>query len=272
MNAQILIVSFLRDADFLRYCLRSISKFATGFSAVQVVVPSHDADEFSWVRNWGANVNLFDQREGKGMLHHEYQKIAADLWCPGADIIVYMDSDCMFWEDAKPEDYVHEGKPILFRERYDQIVNRIRLNWKSAVKMATGIDPVYETMVRHPAVHLPETCRKTREVIEAHTGRTAEDYVLSCRNEFPQSFAEFPTLGAVALQFTPEKYHWVDHRIETEDGGYEYVAGRDRMIASWSHGRVERYQRELEAILAGERAGSFSAHKLLDASAKVASV
>lgn len=262
MKVSILIVSFSRDQEFLRYSLRSIRKFATGFHEVVVVVPRHDEKAFDWVPSFDARLEVFDEEEGKGMLHHELMKIMGDVWCPEADAIAHMDSDCMFWEDAKVDDYVIGGRPVMYRERFDSVVNKLRLNWKAAVKAATGIDPEWDGMTRHPCVFLPETYKLTRQLIEAHTGRSTKDYILSCRNAFPQTFAEFPTLAAVALQHHPEKYHWVDHHTEAADGGYVYVAGRDRMVAMWTHAGVTRYKKECDAILAGERSAAFSAHEV----------
>ena len=81
MKVEIFIVSFLRDAEFLRYCLKSIDKFATGFSGVTVVIPNRDVDAMRWVKQeFGARLCGFDEAPNKGMLHHEYQKIIADKW------------------------------------------------------------------------------------------------------------------------------------------------------------------------------------------------
>lgn len=249
MNVEILIVTFARDIHFLRYCLRSIHKFATGFSGVTIVVPAHDYDAFQWVKEFGAKVAWFQEVLGKGMLHHEAQIIASDLWCPTADAILHLDSDCMFWEAVTPADYLIEGRAVLYRERFTTLTNKIRLKWKEAVMDAIGIDPEWETMVRHPAIHWRATYVKTRELIELRKGRHFEEYILSCENSFPQTFAEFPTLGTVAMHHFPALYHFVDYDVTTHDGGYLYDHGEDKLVALWSHGGIDQYRQQCEDIL-----------------------
>lgn len=246
---EIFIVSFRRDAAFLVYCLRSIQKFCIGFAGVTVMVPSDQIEEFAFVRDFGVTLNGFREWTPNGFMHHADQIVCADLWCPDADAIVFVDSDCMFWEPATPEDYFVDGKPVLFIERFDTLTNRLRMNWKDAVTQAIGLNPAYETMVRHPAVHLPEVHRKTRQMIEAHTGQEASRYIVSCRGDFPQTFAEFPTIGAVAVEHFEDRYHLVEHDIRTPDGGYEYVHGRDKLKAMWSHGGIDAYREQCEEIL-----------------------
>jgi hypothetical protein len=249
VKVRIFIVSFHRDVEFLRYCLKSIQKYATGFEGVTIAVPINEHLLFDWVKDYGADLGVFEEDPAKGMMHHEYEKMTADIWCPSADAILHLDSDCMFWEPASPDDFFVNGKPILFRERYATLKNKLRLHWKKAVFDATGIDPEWETMVRHPAVHLRETYAITRTVIFGHTKRPVREYILSCRNEFPQEFAEFPTLGSVAIAHIPGKYHFVEYDVTTPDGGYPYDRERDFVTAHWSHGGIERYREVSEAIL-----------------------
>jgi hypothetical protein len=249
MRCEIFVVSFSRDVEFLRYALKSIRRFATGFAGITVVVPDQDDDLFAWVYDYGAKLRTFNECPGKGMLHHEYQVMIADRWCPFADAILHMDSDCMFWEPVTPADYFVDGRPILYRERYATLTNKLRLNWKKAVFDATEIDCDWDCMTRLPIVHLPETYKKAREIICDHTQQTVESYILSCRNEFPQSYAEFNTLGSVAIAHFPERYHFVDYDVRTPDGGYDYVRGKDRMTCGWSHGGIERYRKEWDEIL-----------------------
>lgn len=249
MRVEIFCVSFFMDAEFLRYLLLSIQKFAAGFAGVTIAVPFRDERLFRFVEELGAKLVLFDEAEGKGMMCHEREIVRADEYCPDADAILFVDSDAMFWEPVTPADYLHGDKPILLRERYATLTNKLRLNWKTAVREATGIDPEWETMLRMPIIHLPETLVKTRLLIQRHTGRDYGDYILSCRSEFPQTFCEHGTNGAVAIEHFPDRYHFIDYDVRTPDGGYDYAHGKDRMVAHWSHGGIERYRAQCEAIL-----------------------
>jgi hypothetical protein len=72
-----------------------------------------------------------------------------------------------------------------------------------------GIDVEWETMVRHPAVFHVDMYRRMRTHIEDRHKYPFTQYVLLQRNEFPQTFAEFPTLGAYALHADSDRYQVV---------------------------------------------------------------
>lgn len=239
MRVDILCVTFSRDVPFLRAMLASVEKFATGFGATHLVVPSHEHELFaSWLPSW-VILHSYPEIAGKGMIQHEAEILRADFWCPLADAILHLDSDCIFTQPVTPLDYLHEGRPIIYREHFETfpLAHPIRYGWKKTVRAATGIDPVWETMVRHPAIHLRTLYPAVRILIESYTGMSFYDYILSCQNEFPQTFAEFPTMGAVAIVHFPQFYRFVDF-----DGGgkdYPYRVATDRMISFWSHGGLD---------------------------------
>jgi hypothetical protein len=261
---EILIVTCRRDLEFLRYCLLSIDKYARGFTGVTIVVPKAEYALFKDFQFSGRNIKVhaFDEWPGRGMLHHEVQICRADEWCPSATAILHMDADCMFWRPVTPGDYQPGGKPIIVRERYEDCGKRNtnRLFWRAAVEQAVGFTPVYETMVRHPNVYLRTLYPKLRALVEEHTKQKFDDFVFSRQNAFPQGFAEFPTLGAVAIQFFPANYTMVDydHGQDRRDCGithnqFQYIYRRDRdpLCELWSHGGIQRYRTDCENFLNG---------------------
>lgn len=238
----IFIVSFRRDVEFTNYCLRSIAKFAEGFHRVVLLVPKTDADLFTndclkpeLIRLFNDDdkpslyLKTFDQVPDKGMLHHEAMICSADMFC-NADYILHMDADCVFKEPVTPDDYFVNGKPVLLKESFDRLEANCRF-WQQAVEKALGFKPQYETMRRHPAVHPRWLYAKVREAVEKHTGKPFVDYVLSCQNHFPQGFAEFPTLGAWALQYAPDAHHWIDRDTQPEPP--------HKLRQFWTHGGVD---------------------------------
>ena len=174
--------------------------------------------------------------------------LSAEKYCSG-DFILHMDSDVVFWEDCTPDDFVVDGKPILYREKFENFKHyAARYSWKKCVQDALGIDPEWETMVRHPAVHPRWIYPEVRYAIEQYTGTPFLDFVLSRENSFPQTFAEFPTIGAYAINEHPESYQWVDYTVNNPDGSYDYRHGKDKVKAFWSHGGVDGVRHELEII------------------------
>jgi hypothetical protein len=259
-SVAILIVTYQKDMEFLRYCLKSIEKYASGFLGVTLAVPDKERGLYDWVKH--ANVIYFPEVDGKGMLSHMAMKCRADELCPTASAIWHLDADCILWSPVIPADLFAEGKPVMVRERFADIKNPNRMIWQKNVERAIGIKPEYECMVRHGNVHLRDVYAKTRALVEDHTGMGFDAYVTSGRNGFPQEYAEFPTLGAVAIAHFRERYYCVDYdpAKDARECGlpagtqfqYVYRRGRDRLAECWSHGGIEKYRTDIEAWLRGQ--------------------
>lgn len=212
MNTGIFMVTFRRDLEFAEYSLRSVEKFTSGFGEKVIAVPTQDGNMYrEMAKPFGFEVRTFDEWPGKGFVHHEAIICEADQWCPNSDAVLHLDADCLFVGPVEASDYFVQGKPILYCQRFESFKQHLnRYGWKQCVKDATGIDPEWETMCRHPAVHLRKTYEATRDAITKHTGMDWKDYIRSCRNAYPQSFAEFPTLGAVVIDRFPQDYCLVE--------------------------------------------------------------
>jgi hypothetical protein len=233
MNVDILIVSHGKDVDWLRYCLLSLHKFASGFRNVVVVWPRLEQEIIAKAKLQGPIVvRLFDQKPYPlGQLHHQVQKCFSDLHCPGADYIFHIDSDAILREPTKPEDFFVDGKPILLIDTWNNAGNGRQ--WKPMVDSALKIDSQYETMRWMTIVHHRDTYPGLRDFISTHHGIAFEDYVLSQKPEYPQGFAEFNTIGNFALLYRSEWYHiWNIPRV----GRWPSI----KYIQFWSHGGLER--------------------------------
>lgn len=243
MTTDILIVSCAKHFPWLRFALLSCKKFAKGFRQVKVLVPEEDLSaitplltEMSQIDGISIKVQCYDDWPGKGFLRHEHVIMSSDEFTD-ADFVCHIDSDCMFTEPVTPEDYFVNGKPVLVHASFHWLVTSQQANlsmWQVAVEKAVGWVPTQETMRLHPAVHYRKTYQKTRECIEAHTKMSCADYVRSGLNEFPQSVAEFPTLGAVAWKFFHDDYHWLDQ----EKGEWPY----QKLTQWWSHSPPDQPQ------------------------------
>lgn len=264
LRMHILIVTHARDLPFLEYCLRSIRKFANGFSGVTLAVPDNERSVFDRFAGDDVRVHYYEDVAGKGMLRHMTIKCRADEIIPEADAILHMDADCMFWKDATPDDFMAAGRLVMVRERYAECGKRNpnRLVWRDAVQRAVGFVPEFETMVRHPQVYPRDLYRWVRQLVEGTNGQPFDHYVLSGQNQFPQSFAEFPTIGAVGIRDFTERFTFVnyDHAGDARECGvstqhtqfqYLYRADRDKIVEFWSHGGIDSYRKDAERFLAG---------------------
>lgn len=222
MKTSILIVTCARHFPWMEYCLKSIAKYARDFHEVALVLPSQEplGDVNEMIdRHPGPvplRVILEPEWPGKGMLWHEWMIVKSDLVCPESDFILHTDSDCVFTQPVTPQDYFVDGKPVLMYASYEWLCKQqtnIR-NWQVATENALGGIVENEFMRRHPAVHYREVYARTRQAIEDRNRMRCEDYIKSCRNEFPQGFAEFPTLGEIAWRQLREQYHWINQETE----------------------------------------------------------
>lgn len=255
-NTEIVIVSFLPDLEWITLSLRSISKYATGFSGVTIIVPWDDLGSFlpfeAWKTKDGAPIKVkkYIDVRGKGMLMHEVMICSADLYCPHADFIMHMDSDCLFHEEVTPEDYIRNGKPDLLMVKYTSFpAGRAEYRWQQNVMRALGLPMEhvqFETMQRHPSCHRIETYKEVRQRIEQIHKCPFNQYVIEQENSWPQGFAEFPTLGAWAY-YGSLHYNFIE--IEKPDiQGHPKSA--HKVTQFWSHSsrdpkHWELYQNQL---------------------------
>src|SRR5689334_6680397 len=121
MNTSILILTHKKDFGYLKYCVRSINKFARNFHEVVLLFPDTDWGEFTDI----IGPEIMSQNEikyiplagkewpGRGMLWHMHEIMHADKHCRDADFIGHMDSDSIFIEPVTPETFIKDGKPYL---------------------------------------------------------------------------------------------------------------------------------------------------------------
>lgn len=242
MKVSILIVTHGKDFPWLRHCVKSIQKFAQGFAEVCIAIPQDEPwDEVLSLLNEGdgpipVRLYPFEDWPGKGFVRHAHLIMCSDLICPSADFVLHMDSDCVFREPVLPEDYFVSGKPVLIGAPYEWVVNQFsnpnHYKWRDAVVAAIGGKSEQEFMRRHPAVHYRHLYGKARHEILTHTRMDAAAYIRSTKNEFPQTFAEFPTLGEVAWRYFHPLYEWV--RQDKDPWPH------DKLIQLWSHGSPDK--------------------------------
>jgi hypothetical protein len=228
--------------------VRSVLKYASGFSGITLVIPSRDRVHFE-----GLPVRFFeyDVIPDKGMLHHMVMVCRADETCPDADYIMHMDSDCVFIESVTPDDYFKDGKPMLMRELFSAIktYHPGRYRWKSVTERILAFYVKYETMVRQMAVHPRHIYGEVRRHIEGVHLKPFDEFVLGC-SERPLSFTEFPVLGAYALRFYPDAYYWLNAKSPVDQFSMNDRAEgvREKFKQFWSWNGVEKHIAELDEI------------------------
>lgn len=213
MRTDIFIVSCLKHRAWLEHCLASIRKFAQGFGETVVLVPDTEAGEFvELCAEQRALLRVGREPPGKGHLWQCLQKCRADEHCPGADFIFHIDSDCVFCEPVTPADYFEGDKPVLLIEEYASLERQFPgFPWRPVVEKALKRPVKYETMRRQGMVNPIGIYAATRQEVVRAIEEPFDEFVMAQKNEYPQTFCEFNTIGAVALE-PPwrDRYHFRD--------------------------------------------------------------
>jgi len=242
MKTDIFIVTHSRHLPWLRLCLQSIRKFASGFHRVVIVVPMAECGAFNLIQDFDSRISLCTFRQSDpplSHLHHCYVKCTANEFDCTADYFLYIDSDCVFREPVAPEDYFVGDKPVLLCEAYESIIRKKmpEICWRDGTSKTLGFVPTHECMRRHPAVHSSDVLKKFRQHVEAVHHMNMLDYALAQRPDFPVGFNDFNNLGAYAHRFHPDQYHLIDLTDHPE------LRPHDKLVQYWSHGDPTRPQK-----------------------------
>ncbi len=190
---------------------------------VTIVVPTVDVDKFiHFEQKFGTPecpvlIKNFLEFPGKGFVNHLAMKCYADVFQPDMDLTLHLDPDCLWIKPTSPEDYLVDGKPVLIIEPFDAILkvsHEGRFGWKKVTEDALKCPVSHETMCRHPAIHYRDVYQTLRKHMEFAHLTPFTDYVIKQKNSFPQGFAEFPALGAIAMKYFAQHYHFIDRGFD----------------------------------------------------------
>jgi len=235
------MVTYHRDILMAEWCLKSIIRFVRGDYSVAVGCPTRDRElAEKHLRPHigqcqpGAQLFFFEEPEGKGFVSQECVKSEADLYAPGYSHYLHIDSDCLFTNPVNIEKFFDPPeRGIWFWDSYE---NRIKENenyayWRVAVERAVGIEPSREYMCHFPIVIPASVYSDTRARVARHRGLPFSIYVLSCKSSFPQTYAEFDTLGWVADMGC--------HEVAWRHVSDPVPWGANTLAHFWSHGGVD---------------------------------
>lgn len=232
------IVTFARDFPYLKWCLLSIGKFCRRFNYLRIFVPFQDVkgaqdlvDEAKIL--FPVRVEGYEEKPGKGMLWHMRQIMHADTFTDG-QLIAHLDGDCIFTKSTEPTDFLTADHKIILR--YEPFASLGRrhpgiLEWQKCTQDCLPFPVRNETMRAHPGVFHRTTYELARKCMVQATGQPVDDYLLTRRNEFPQTFCEFNTLGNVAMEQQKERYHPVLQKSDAPDPPTP-------IQQFWSHGSI----------------------------------
>lgn len=236
---QVLIASYCKDAEWLKYNLISLKKFSKGFLPPVVAVSAEDYDLFRKIADEHhpeAQIKIWD---GTGFIRAQCAMMSGDILCPDADYVFLLGSDCLAFETFTPEPYFDEnGLPVMLYNTYEHLLNYhpAVMPWKKGTERALGFDCPIESMRRLPLLYPKSLYKPVRDYIETVHNMPFQDYMYSSEVKFGGN-SESNILGSFAYRFMPEIYRW-----EKLDDEYQKTVDRwpNAVWQLWSHGGLDR--------------------------------
>ncbi len=203
MKHAIFIRSYIKDIDWLRFCLRSIAKFVSDCDAVVVAVPFGEVKEF---RDAGIEVvgceSLPRDYVGQQLTKHHADEFCfineADCW------ITFLDSDNIFTEPFSLKSLFVNGRPILLHTPYAMLPPD--LPWKPITEKAMGFIVHDEYMRRHGMTYSASELKDFRIWFEKARGESIDSYLQKVSGN---DYSEFNALGAFMWKFRHDNRHWI---------------------------------------------------------------
>jgi len=234
MTTDIFIRSFDGDFEWLKYCLRSIQRFATGFRRTIVVVPNGQTPPTGT-----AEVVFSIHESGDGYMGQQVTKLHADCFSD-AEFILAMDSDTIFTRPVNPDDFVVNRRKVRWLYTpYSSLSGDGSQTWKPITEKVMMRLVENEFMRRHPLVAPRWVLQGFREWMWKIHGMSIEAYVMS---QPDRNFSEWNALGAYLWFYHHDKIEWQN---TNDDIGIPCVH------QSWSHGGLnDDLRNHLEKALA----------------------
>ncbi len=215
MTCSIFIKSFPKDYSWLAYCLKSIHKFASGFSEIVVAIPD-DSDlpltreRIVKIHEAGPSAkSIYDH--GAGYAFQQVVKMNADKYCL-SDYVCHIDSDVVFVKPVTPHDLMVDGKPLWLMTPFVEILptdKNLGAHLES-MRGFSGITPEFEFMRRHSQVIPRWAYGCFRDYVQEKYGRNFEQWAMS--QPF-RGVTEFNFIGQFLHREFPNFIHFHDTRL-----------------------------------------------------------
>lgn len=193
-SMSIFIKTCRKDLDWLKYCLRSIERFGSGFGGTVIVA---DEDCRGMIDSDSSVQVIFIPVPSNGYIEQQRIKLLADAYVSEAsDRIMFVDSDCVFFRKFSPEDFMNNGKPVLLRTRYGGLGGAEA--WREITESYLGLPVYHEYMRRMPLVYWKATLERMR----SHYS----ELDATLRRMKDRRFSEFNMLGGFIQHYEPNLY------------------------------------------------------------------
>jgi len=189
--------TYERDFKWIYHSIASIRKHATGYRRIVIVLPSAELDLFDRSSLAGLDFEIFPVDEyGSGYLYQQWIKMSACDYTD-ADIILYVDSDCIFDKPVDLRDAVG-GKIELYYTDYSKVGDAIC--WKAPTERFIGREVRHEFMRRNFLAYRRDTLLAIRQAYP-----DLESMIMGS-----DAFSEYNAIGAWIYFNDSDRYLLVD--------------------------------------------------------------
>lgn len=194
MTVDIFIRTYHKDLEWLKFCLRSIHKFVTGYRQIIICIPENQVTLLK-------PFNLTQERVVTCPIYRDDyigQQISKLLSFreTDADYILFIDSDVFFPQPVNiAGEYFRDGKPIVMETPWDQVGDANC--WREPTERLLGFETETEKMRRMCIVYRRDTLNALHNTINCD--RLQEETT---------HFSEFNLMGSFAKQYEPDNYYF----------------------------------------------------------------
>lgn len=210
-KCQLLTVTYDKDLEWLKYCIRSIDQSAQNYSGHSIIVDSissKNVSAFLQENSIDFSVNSESCKVKYGYIRQQYIKMFSDKYVPiDTDWIVHIDSDSIFYEQHDPSIYFSKNnKPIMLMTPYDAFKND-EVPWQKPTEEFMKDNVKYEFMRRMPLIYPKWIFAEIREWFKKTHNKTLLEY-LTNKNQI--EFSEYNAIGAYMYKYHRNIYEWID--------------------------------------------------------------
>ncbi len=235
MSYSIFIKTWKDDVKWLPFVLESINKYAIGYNEIVIVADRSCVDDVkSLPRILGFAKVIAVEDWSNGYIQQQWVKLNADTFVR-SDYVLFVDSDCIFYDIFSEQTFMREGRPVLLKTKYGDLGGAEV--WQKITSDFVGFDVQYEYMRRLPWMYRTSTLTAFKNKYP--------NTLTHLQNLTTRNFSEFNALGAYIDRYENDKYYVSDTTVWVP----EPVA---KQYWSWG-GITSEIQSEINNFLTGER-------------------
>ncbi len=258
MTTDIFIVTYLKDAHWLHWSLKTVLKHLSGYRDIHIVVQDSRVAEVQDIVKAPQDANIkwhYGQPwPGQGYYAQQYLKMTADNFSD-AEYLFMMDSDLFVPNPCNVMDFFEGGKPAWLWAYYTDFTQDVP--WQQPTEKATGLPCPMEYMQALPMAIHRSTLQRTREALEFIHGVELAAYIIGEANA-GRKFSEYNVLGRMAWEHQRDLYSFIDRNRNTAGEPSQshwpkgYYGGSRQY---WSRAPIKDHMPEIMTMLGEETTG-----------------